>query len=71
MNSLNACKSGGCNVIGDPLDEATDIGTIVSPGQFERVRHYAGLAEATDGFVARKCSTLPIDERLAGLFVQL
>ena len=57
--------------IGDPLDESTDIGTIVSPGQFERVKHYLALAETVPTAVVRRCSTLPVDERLSGgLFVQ-
>ena len=57
--------------IGDPLDEATDIGTIVSPGQFERVQYYLKLAEETQGAVLHRCGELPEDERLAdGLFVQ-
>ncbi|CAO3458468.1 Aldehyde dehydrogenase (EC 1.2.1.3) [Azospirillum argentinense] len=57
--------------MGDPLDEATDIGTIISPQQFERVRSYIALGEATAGAVAHRCSALPTDERLArGLFVQ-
>ena len=46
-------------VIGDPLDEATDIGTIVSPGQFERVRHYVGLAEATTGLLPENVLLYP------------
>nr|pir carS protein - Azospirillum brasilense [Azospirillum brasilense] len=57
--------------MGDPLDEATDIGTIISPQQFERVQSYIALGEATAGAVAHRCSALPTDERLArGLFVQ-
>jgi aldehyde dehydrogenase (NAD+) len=58
-------------VMGDPLDEATDIGTIISRGQFERVAHYIKLAAAHPGAQARVCSKLPTDPRLKdGLFVQ-
>ncbi|MEZ4436893.1 MAG: aldehyde dehydrogenase family protein, partial [bacterium] len=58
-------------VMGDPLDEATDIGTIVSPQQFNRVEHYLALAEQHPGAKARVCSKLPSDPRLKdGLFVQ-
>jgi len=57
--------------MGDPLDESTDIGTIVSPGQFERVHHYLKAARADENAVVRVCSQVPTDPRLnAGLFVQ-
>lgn len=57
--------------MGDPLDEATDIGTIISPGQFERVKRYLALAEQHPGAEARACSKLPDDPKLAkGLFIQ-
>jgi len=57
--------------MGDPLDEATDIGTIISPQQFERVQRYIALGEATAGATAHRCSALPQDEALArGLFVR-
>ncbi|MGF7177618.1 aldehyde dehydrogenase family protein [Azospirillum doebereinerae] len=57
--------------MGDPLDEATDIGTIVSPQQFDRVQRYIALGETVVGAVAHRCSALPVDERLTrGLFVQ-
>lgn len=58
-------------VMGDPLDEATDIGTIVSPQQFDRVKHYLALADQHPGAKARVCSKLPTDPKLKdGLFVQ-
>ena len=58
-------------VMGDPMDEATDIGTIVSPAQFATVQRYIALGEATPNAVAHRCSHLPMDPRLAaGLFVQ-
>ena len=58
-------------VMGDPLDEATDIGTIVSPAQYERVNTYVGKARSTETATVRECSHLPKDEALAdGLFVR-
>jgi aldehyde dehydrogenase (NAD+) len=57
--------------MGDPLDESTDIGTIISPQQFDKVRSYIALGESTPGMKAIACSTLPVDQRLRdGLFVQ-
>ncbi|WP_207462635.1 aldehyde dehydrogenase family protein [Azospirillum sp. SYSU D00513] len=57
--------------MGDPLDEATDIGTIVSHQQMERVQGYIAIGKETDGAVAHVCSALPTDPRLAkGLFIQ-
>ncbi|HVO86972.1 MAG TPA: aldehyde dehydrogenase family protein [Casimicrobiaceae bacterium] len=35
--------------IGDPLDEATEVGAIISHEQFERIEHYVGLARSTPG----------------------
>jgi acyl-CoA reductase-like NAD-dependent aldehyde dehydrogenase len=58
-------------VMGDPLDDKTDIGTIVSPAQFERVNTYVALARASDNGTVRECSQLPTDPNLAGgLFVR-
>ncbi|MFM2045212.1 MAG: hypothetical protein RLY86_3788 [Pseudomonadota bacterium] len=57
-------------VMGDPLEETTDIGTIVSCGQFDKVTSYIahGVAE---GGAAHACSALPSDPALAkGLYVQ-
>jgi acyl-CoA reductase-like NAD-dependent aldehyde dehydrogenase len=58
-------------VMGDPLDEATDIGTIVSPGQMEKVRAYIAEGTATPGATALVCSAMPTDPALKkGLFIQ-
>lgn len=58
-------------IMGDPLDEATDIGTIISPQQFATVQRYIGLGKATPGAVAHECSAMPTDPRLAaGLFAR-
>jgi acyl-CoA reductase-like NAD-dependent aldehyde dehydrogenase len=57
--------------MGDPLDEATDIGTIVSPQQFEKVNDYIRIGEETPGMKAIACSQLPTDQKLKqGLFVR-
>ncbi len=58
-------------VMGDPLDEATDIGTIISHDQFAKVRGFLDDGIATDGATARACSRLPEDPALRkGLFIQ-
>jgi acyl-CoA reductase-like NAD-dependent aldehyde dehydrogenase len=58
-------------VMGDPLDEKTDIGTIISRPQYEKVLSYIELGEATPGVVAHRFSKLPTDPALkAGFFVQ-
>lgn len=58
-------------VMGDPLDEKTDIGCIISPEQFEKVKGYIQLGKDTPGAVAHECSALPTDPKLAkGFFVQ-
>ncbi len=56
--------------MGDPLDEATDIGTIVSQQQMDRVRGYIAIGQEA-GATAHACSAMPDDPKLAkGLFVQ-
>jgi acyl-CoA reductase-like NAD-dependent aldehyde dehydrogenase len=58
-------------VMGDPLDEKTDIGTIISTSQFDRVQSYIALGRETKGAEAHVCSKMPDDPRLAkGLFIQ-
>lgn len=58
-------------IMGDPLDEATDMGSIISPQQFETVHRYLGLARELPNATVRECSQLPTDPRLAdGLFVR-
>ena len=58
-------------VMGDPLDEKTDIGTIISDGQFEKVRGFIEEGRKTAGAVARACSRMPDDPALKkGLFIQ-
>ena len=58
-------------VIGDPFDEATDIGAIISPQQMERVRGYVALGTDTPGAVAHACGQLRAEGELArGLFMR-
>ena len=57
--------------MGDPLDEVTDIGTIVSPQQYEKVKDYIRVGEAASGMRAIACSRLPDNPKLKqGLFLQ-
>lgn len=56
--------------MGDPLDEETDIGTIISDGQFDKVQSYIALGKEAGG-TAHVLSAMPTDPRLAkGLFAQ-
>jgi acyl-CoA reductase-like NAD-dependent aldehyde dehydrogenase len=58
-------------VMGDPLDETTDIGTIISQAQFDKVRAYIAEGMATPGATAHVCSAMPTDPALRkGLFLQ-
>jgi acyl-CoA reductase-like NAD-dependent aldehyde dehydrogenase len=58
-------------VMGDPLDERTDIGTIVSQGQLDKVRGFIEEGKATPGATAHVCSAMPSDPALRkGLFIQ-
>jgi acyl-CoA reductase-like NAD-dependent aldehyde dehydrogenase len=58
-------------VMGDPLDEKTDIGTIISPEQFAKVRGFIEEGQKTAGATARACSAMPEDPALRkGLFIQ-
>ncbi|MBI4183784.1 MAG: aldehyde dehydrogenase family protein [Proteobacteria bacterium] len=57
--------------IGDPLDEATDIGCIISEPQYRRVNDYIALGKRTEGAATHACSALPTEPKLRkGLFVQ-
>lgn len=58
-------------VMGDPLDEATDIGTIISHDQYDKVQRYIAIGKETAGAEGRACSALPHDPALRkGLFIQ-
>lgn len=67
-----ALKSGvDAMKMGDPLDEATDIGTIISRGQLDKVLGYIEAGRAVPGAQALECSQLPADESLRkGFFVR-
>lgn len=57
--------------MGDPLDEATDIGSIISRQQYEKVQSYIRLGRETPGARALTCSRKPADPRFRnGLFVE-
>jgi acyl-CoA reductase-like NAD-dependent aldehyde dehydrogenase len=57
--------------MGDPLDEATDIGTVISRSQLDKVLGYIESGRAEPGATAHECSTLPTDDALrGGLFVK-
>ncbi len=63
--AVNAMK------MGDPMDEETDIGSVISPQQFQTVQKYIGIGKDTAGATAHVCSALPTDARFSkGLFVQ-
>jgi acyl-CoA reductase-like NAD-dependent aldehyde dehydrogenase len=58
-------------IMGDPLDERTDIGTIISTGQYDKVRAFITEGQATPGATAHVCSAMPKEATLArGLFLQ-
>ncbi|WP_370159432.1 aldehyde dehydrogenase family protein [Salipiger bermudensis] len=58
-------------VIGDPLDEATDIGTISSPQQVAKVKGYVALADAAPEAEVIRCAKLPEADTVApDLFLQ-
>lgn len=57
--------------MGNPLDEATDIGCIVSPQQCDRVKSYIDIGQSEPNAVAHVCSALPEDPSLdPSLYVQ-
>ena len=58
-------------VMGDPLDEKTDIGTIISTEQLDKVKAFIDEGLATAGGTGRACSAMPDDPALAkGLFIR-
>jgi acyl-CoA reductase-like NAD-dependent aldehyde dehydrogenase len=57
--------------MGDPLDESTDIGTVISRPQLDKVLGYIEAGRAASGATALECSALPKSESLRdGLFVR-
>ncbi|WP_243721968.1 aldehyde dehydrogenase family protein [Meridianimarinicoccus aquatilis] len=58
-------------VIGDPLDEATDVGTIINARQAATINRYVAMAEETEGATVQRFGELPRDEGLSpDLFLQ-
>ncbi len=58
-------------VIGDPLDEATDVGTIINARQLASIQKYIALAEATEGARILRFGQMPSSPHLApDLFLQ-
>jgi aldehyde dehydrogenase (NAD+) len=57
--------------MGDPLDEATDIGCIISKPQLDKVKSYVELGRNAAGAKAIECSAMPTDPALKeGLYVR-
>ncbi|WP_430475506.1 aldehyde dehydrogenase family protein [Thalassospira lucentensis] len=64
IDKVNALK------MGNPLDEETDIGTIINRKQFDKVCGYIDIGEK-EGATKNELSALPTDSNLAdGLFVR-
>lgn len=58
-------------VIGDPLDESTDVGTIINARQMATIQRYIALAEGTEGATVKRYGTLPKSADLSpALFIQ-
>ena len=58
-------------VIGDPLDEETDVGTIISEKQMKTISRYVGIAESSPDIDLVRCAALPQAEGLSpDLFMQ-
>ena len=58
-------------VMGDPLDEKTDIGTIISKDQFAKVEGFIKEGLATSGATGRAASAMPTDPAFKeGLFIR-
>lgn len=57
--------------MGNPLDENTDIGTVISKPQLEKIKHYIELGSKEKGVTTHICNQLPKDPELKnGLFIQ-
>lgn len=57
--------------IGDPLDNTTDIGTIISQRQFDKICDFLKLAELDPTLTIHYANTLPTEEYLKqGLFLR-
>lgn len=59
------------NIIGDPMDEKTDIGTIISKKQYDKVQSFIKLAENDENLTLHYGAKLPDDQHLKnGLFLR-
>ncbi|MEB3702156.1 Aldehyde dehydrogenase family protein [Candidatus Bealeia paramacronuclearis] len=57
--------------MGNPFDETTDIGTIISPAQYEKVLKYIEIGKLASGAKAHTCSQLPEKAPFSkGLYIQ-
>lgn len=57
--------------MGDPLDEDTDIGTIISQAQYDKVKSYISLAEQEPQHTLIRCADLPTASALEdGFYLQ-
>ncbi len=57
--------------IGDPMDLQTDIGSVISPEQHQKVLKYIEIGKNTAGATVHEMSELPKDPKFAkGLFVR-
>jgi acyl-CoA reductase-like NAD-dependent aldehyde dehydrogenase len=57
--------------MGDPLDEVTDIGTIISREQYDKVKDFIRIGESTPGVRAFVCCQMPANPALKeGLFLR-
>lgn len=58
-------------VIGDPFDEKTDIGAIISKKQYDTINSYLDLASSSKTIKKTICGKLPADSNLKdGFFLQ-
>jgi aldehyde dehydrogenase (NAD+) len=61
--NLNSLK------MGDPMDMDTDIGSVISQGQYDKILKYIEIGKVNG--TAHTCSKLPSDSQLSkGLFIQ-
>jgi acyl-CoA reductase-like NAD-dependent aldehyde dehydrogenase len=57
--------------IGDPLDEATDIGSIISQRQFDKINYFLNIAEQDPNLTIHYACDLPKEDYLKkGLFLR-
>ncbi|MBS0236056.1 MAG: aldehyde dehydrogenase family protein [Proteobacteria bacterium] len=58
-------------IMGDPMDEQTDIGTIISERQFDTVQSFLKIAEADPDLKVHYATKMPTEAHLArGLFTR-